>query len=470
MLRFIVSFTLVVMCWAVLVQLYVAPLWAGPLAAGALFVFVVLGQRWFTLRERLLLFASVVVTIAAFLVSHAPWLLILSALERAAFLAAFMLLLALLKEAASTSDAVLGVGQYLTKQPPGRRYLANHVGGHVLGVPLNFGVLSLLGPLIQRGVRADAESNPLVAEIRERRQLTALARGFSAIIAWSPTSVSQATIPVMVIGAEAFPVAAMGFCVMVVMIFIGWAEDKLRFKSLRAKLDAQGIQVPVEHPVFPARDFKWFLGICLLMVALAVSFMLVFNVRIVPALMLAAPLITCFWFWLQNRSSARARELTLARCKRLVSDTLPSVSPEAITLSAAGYVGMVAGGLIPGESFAETLGLETISPVIIYIAVAGIMPLASCIAMPPMMVGTFFAAMLTSQILPELDMSMLGFAIAMGWMLNLTGSPFGATNLILSRVTGLPGTTLSWRWNGVYTLLMFAVVVAAMIGFANLRS
>ncbi len=464
------SSTLVVMCAAVLLQLYLAPLWAGPLAASALFAFVITGQRWFSLRERLLLLAGAVVSIAAFIVSDMPWPLILSAMERAAFLAAFMLLLALLKEAASTSDAVREVGQYLTKQPPGRRYLANHVGGHVLGVPLNFGVLSLLGPLIQRGVRADAKSNPLVAEIRERRQLTALARGFSAIIAWSPTSVAQAMIPVMVIGADAFSVSVMGFCVVVVMIFVGWSEDRFRFKSLRAKLNAQGIQVPVEHPVFPSRDFKVFMGICGLLVGLALLFMAGFKVSIVPALMLASPVVTCFWFWLQNRTSERAGELTIERCKGLMRETLPSVSPEAVTLSAAGYVGMVAGGLVPGDAFAEEFGLANISPVFIYIAVAAIMPIASCVAMPPMMVGTFFAAMLTSTVLPALDMSMLGFAIAMGWMLNLTGSPFGATNLILSRVTGIPGTTLSWRWNGAYTLVMFAVVVIATILFAYLRS
>ena len=50
---------------------------------------------------------------------------------------------------------MLSLGDYLTRQPPGRRYLAIHTGGHAMGVLLNFGTLSLLGPLIVRGVGGD---------------------------------------------------------------------------------------------------------------------------------------------------------------------------------------------------------------------------------------------------------------------------------------------------------------------------
>ena len=54
--------------------------------------------------------------------------------------------------------------------------------------------------------------------------------------------------------------------------------------------------------------------------------------------------------------------------------------------------------------------------------------------------------------------------MALAWALNLTASPFGATALILSRITGIAGTTLSWRWNAGFTLAAWAwciVVLAA---------
>jgi len=154
--------------------------------------------------------------------------------------------------------------------------------------------------------------------------------------------------------------------------------------------------VTVEHPKFPANDFKWFMSICAMLVGLAGTLIFIFGVSIVPALMLAAPVMTCFWIWLQNRRVENGTALTQERCKQLVMETLPSVSPEAVTLSVAGYIGMVAGGLLPAEKFADALGLTEMSPILIYIAVAAIMPLASCIAMPPMMIATFLAAILTS--------------------------------------------------------------------------
>ena len=64
------------------------------------------------------------------------------------------------------------------------------IGGHLAGILMNFGAVSLLAPLIQRGVRADpieTEEDERRAQIRERRQLSALVRGFSPVITWAPT-------------------------------------------------------------------------------------------------------------------------------------------------------------------------------------------------------------------------------------------------------------------------------------------
>ena len=64
-----------------------------------------------------------------------------------------------------------------------------------------------------------------------------------------------------------------------------------------------------------------------------------------------------------------------------------------------------------------------------------------------------------------LDPTLLGFAFIMGWCLNLTGSPFGTTVLMVGRATGVRGTTLSWRWNGLFTLAAAAVVAGALFAF-----
>ena len=85
-----------------------------------------------------------------------------------------------------------------------------------------------------------------------------------------------------------------------------------------------------------------------------------------------------------------------------------------------------------------------------------------------MLVVTFLGSLFSA--LPELDLdpTILGFALVMGWGLNLVASPFSATSLVLSRVTGIPGTTISWRWNGLYSLISYAIVALFLTVFSNL--
>ena len=77
------------------------------------------------------------------------------ALSRAAYLASFILLMALLREGALTSRSVIDLGRFLTFQPPQRRFVAVFSGAHVLSVMINLGALSLLASIVQRGVRTD---------------------------------------------------------------------------------------------------------------------------------------------------------------------------------------------------------------------------------------------------------------------------------------------------------------------------
>jgi hypothetical protein len=191
-----------------LAELHLHAAWAGLAAAMLLIAFVVVGQSRLGLRERYLLALAAAATIAALVLSDAPWELMRRGLGQATFLAAFMLLLALLRDGAITSPSVLALGQYLTRRPPGQRYIAIHLGGHALGVVLNFGALSLLGPLIQRGAETDARDNPELAQWRLQRQMSALARGFSWIIAWSPTAVTQALVVSVVAGSRPLLVGA----------------------------------------------------------------------------------------------------------------------------------------------------------------------------------------------------------------------------------------------------------------------
>ena len=92
-------------------------------------------------------------------------------LSRAAYLAAFIMLVTSLRQGAFGSNSILTIGRFLTSQPPGRRYFALHIGGHFMGALLNFGAISLLRLLFRRGMEAKRDDSPQeLSDIRLRRQ------------------------------------------------------------------------------------------------------------------------------------------------------------------------------------------------------------------------------------------------------------------------------------------------------------
>lgn len=452
------------LCLAVLAHLYFGTRTAALVSAIAYLAFVVTGQKHFRTRERILLTLAVILTVTASQIAIDFATLVERALIQAAFLAAFMILLALLREGAVTSDAVLGVGRYLTRQPPGRRYAAISAGGHALGIFLNFGALSLLGPLIQRGLREGAdEADRYLLAIREQRQISALARGFSWIIVWSPTAVTQALVPTVVAGAEQGRIAAIGIAVTIAVLLAGWAEDRWRGARARAKLAAEGrASAQIAKLPFPHRDFAMFSLVCVTLAMLTGLVILMTGVRTIPALMLVAPVVTVGWLWLQVRRSPGAGARLRARLAEIIHVSAPRGSPEALTLSSAGFCGIIAAGLTDAQALAEMIRLDAAPPLAIYLAAAAIVPIASNAAMPPILTVTFLGSLFSALPEPPADPTLLGAAFALGWALNLTASPFGATALVTSRVTGIPATTLSWRWNGTFTLIAYLVVAAAL--------
>ncbi|MEM8647552.1 MAG: hypothetical protein AAGF86_14560, partial [Pseudomonadota bacterium] len=150
------------------------------------------------LREYYLLGVSFVLAVFVWRAEGDTWQTLLTGVDRGAYLASFMMLMALLREGAITSPSVKALGTYLTHQPPKRRFLALFSGSHFFSVLINLGAVSLLTPFIQRGVRGDAPLDaPLdeVQQIRERRQLSAVHRGFCWFLVWAPTAVTQAILP-----------------------------------------------------------------------------------------------------------------------------------------------------------------------------------------------------------------------------------------------------------------------------------
>ena len=169
---------------------------ASAVSVAALLGATLVGLPRMGTRERLLLAVSIAVGGWVALSVPEAGGAIYEALDRAAFLAAFMLLLAVLRDGAQSSADVEACGAWLTRQPPSRRYGAIAVGSHVLFLLINIGTLSLLAPLIRAGIRDSqaAGDDPEVVAAKERRQHCAQIRGWACAIIWAPTTVTQAVL------------------------------------------------------------------------------------------------------------------------------------------------------------------------------------------------------------------------------------------------------------------------------------
>ena len=463
-----VSASMMALSAAVLVSLYTAHEWPMTIAFAAFAVFVVTGRPLYGRREKFLLTFSVGLTIAVYIwVSNANQL-VFSAFERAAFLAAFMILLALLREGAVTSPAVLEVGSYLTRQPPSRRYLSIHLGGHLLAIILNFGALNLLGPLIMRGIAASTP-DPQVAAIRQERQISALLRGFSWMVAWSPTAITQALVFAIVPGVDPVRMVIIGLLLVTLTTGAGWALDWHTGRKARRVISATARPQFTAGEPFPARAFRDFATVCTCLAGATIAVILALGVSTIPALMLVAPIVTGLWIVKQNAGRTDWASSVVARMKDVAGQSMPRGSPEAVTLACAGYCGICAAGLVDPQWFADRFGLAEWHELQIYAAAMLLPALLSNIGLPPLMVITFLGTLLSA--LPGLDYdpTLLAMAFCVGWALNLTGSPFGVTTIILARITAIPGRTLAWRWNGWFSLATLAIATIVLVVFSQIR-
>ncbi len=456
-----------------MVQHYAHVAAPGWLAIAAYLGFCVAGQGLFRLRERLLLSVAVALTLLEFLFGSDAPATVHRALEQASFLAAFMLLLGVLKEAAASSPAVIACGRYLTRQPPGRRYSAIAGGAHILTVLLNFGSLSLLSPLVQAGVRAGREAGDpdWIAAIKERRQMSALVRGFAVAIVWAPTTVTQAILISLFPATDTLLVLLAGLGLAALCLTLGWTEDRLRWLRVRRRLQREGKAPVYGRDPAPRTAFRDFALVSASLIGLAAAIRLLTGVETVPALMLASPILTLAWIYRQSRGHGWrvAAGATARRAVGIVGRAVPASSPEALTLSTAGYIGIMLAALVPGDLVAAVASPEVLPPALLLILLPAVIILATQVALTAIVMVVFIGSALGGLDPLPLPPDLMVIAMAGGWAISLTASPFAAGALIISRMTGLSPFDMTWRWNGLYSLLAYLLLAAWLLVLLQLR-
>lgn len=456
-----------------LLQLYSGLEAAGILASILVVLVAAIGARALRLREAYLLALSAALLLAVGTAGLPVWDVAREGLARASFLASFILLMALLREAAVTSPSVAQLGTYLTRQPPGRRFLAIFAGSHVFAVLINLGALSLLAPIIQRGVREAAEpGQPLddIGRVRERRQLSAALRGFSWFLVWAPTAVTQAVMPTLMSGIEAFRLMALGLALAAAMMAVSWLEDRLRWRRFRRQLLSEGRLPAVSKAAFPTAAVRSLACVSAALFGLPLVFMSIFPVTIVVGVMLAAPLIVAAWVLVQHGAhrGAGQRAAATRRLGDIAFVEIPGFVREAVFLACAGFIGTVAARLVSVDALAAAIDLAAQPDWLVLWGLTVVVWAFGQVGLSPITMAVFLGSLVAELPAGAVDITLAALAIATGTAVSTAGAPFSSGAVLLARVTGHPPTTLTWRWNGLYILSTFAVLAVIDIALVNL--
>lgn len=428
---------------------FTGSLWAGVPAYVAMALTVIVALPRLGLREYYLLTLSGAMGGLLWALHDDPFDATIRALDQAVFLMAFLLCISLIQEAAQTSQSVARLGGYLARQPGGRRFVGLYTGTMSMAVIFNIGTLSLLAPLITRAA-AESPDDPL-SPIRERRQLNAVIRGFSWSVVWSPTAIAPLALFGLLPQADRAIWIGLGLGLAFVMLLLGWLEDRIVWRNHTA--EAYGLP-PVSAASLPVQALKRFLGVCIGLAVLTGVLMVLFGLGVPGALMGAAPLVMLGWLRVQDVDMS-------AQLHHIANQGLPATAPAAVTLACAGLVGIAGAALLPAQAIADWMNLASIPAWIFLFGTTLAVTILSQFGLSPIMMAVFFGAVLA--VLESLPAShtLTALAVAAGLAVSSTFSPFAAGVVFLSRVTPHAGTTLTYRWNGLFTALSLIVLTAA---------
>ena len=416
-------------------------------AAGVLVLSILLTAPRFGIRETYLLTIVVILSTLVWLTVASPLDVIAEGARQAAFLMSFVLLVGLIQQAAQTSRDVKTCGEYLTNQPPGRRYVSIFLGTHYMSHVFNLGIIALIAPLIMKGTEDAADPrNP----IRRRRQISAMLTGFGWGVVWSPTAIAPLALLTLLPGAERLPWMIAGFFIALVVLFAGWAEDKARWKP-------GAFSAPMAPPPFPKAAFAGFGALCLVLLILTLTGMAVFDQNVVFGLMLASPIILVGWLMLQYQGNAGA---TGARVGEIYRTFLPNSAPIGVSLACSGFIGRVAAHLTPSEAIADYLNIMAMPGWLFMWALSLFVMAMSWLALSPIMLAVFLGAVLAELPAMPIERTWAALAISSGWALSMMTSPFATTVLLNTQITGIPGLTyVGWNWR--FSVMAIAILAGS---------
>lgn len=346
--------------------------------------------------------------------------------------------LGFLREAAETSPLVQQCGELMVRQPPGRRYLVLTLGSHLISLVLNFGVLPLLGTMVMKGNTLDAAGGEQrIVDIRTKRMLSAMLRGFAMMTAWSPLSVSFAVTVVVIPGLDWTQLLPIQAGLAALLLALGWYLDRRAY--------------PPGGPPRPASDLPtdwrpaWRMtALVAAVVCTSVALAEMLGVKLVVGAMVAVPPSALVWLWWQKRRPV----LVLKELGHSLLRSMPNFRDEVAMLGGAMFAGTIAAAFLSPDHIGELVQGLGLPPLVLVILLAwSIMALAQ-VGVSQIASVTLLGGALV-HVAPPL---VLASAMMGAWGLSACSTVVGAAVLTVARIGGVSVKVVGRDWNGLYVI------------------
>lgn len=366
---------------------------------------------------------------------------ILAGLERMVFLGALLTALGFMRVVATQDRHFDSAGRYLASQPPARRYVSMYFGGHLFTTLLNMGGLGLLVETVNTALESRRNSmSPLVFQLRQRRIVSAIMRGFSTIAFWTPFGIALNSLLLVFPGLLWIDVAPFGLLFVSIALIFGWSLDDLdrRLRPLhpRSRVDP------------PGKNDHWSALLVVLHIlglgTVILTLDILLPVSFQSVLLFIVPGYALLWI---TRLYGRAGLPTL---RTEFIERAPGFVTEIGVFSMAGLLGPIIAALVPEAAMNSVFSIVGDQPVALALAllwttvlfsVLGIHPIISVIVLGELVVRNGGISELAATL-----------ALLSGWAGAVTLAPFATTAVFISQLVNQGVWRVTWGWNGVYGL------------------
>ena len=430
--------------------------WAWPdlMAKGGTLLAVALLSLSATWGRRTFVLIGLALAAYIFAMAEDPGAIIGPALSQASFITAFFCALATLRHTAEISGPITRAAIYLAQQPPGRRYTALVLGAQVFALVLNYGSISLLGTMA-RGSAA-REKDPLIRQVRTRRMLLAVHRGFAASLVWSPLSFAMVISTTVVAGASWASVLPLALVSAGLQTGVGWLLDRL------VKTRVPASRIP---PYVKTGSATALLPVLLLLVLVATPVFIIhsaFGTSAALSVLAVVPVIAALWLMAEAGPGKRLPQIRYHGGDFLFRE-LPGYGGEIILLAMAGFLGSGAGAMLAPALAESGLHMELLPPWLLLLIPIWLIPIGGQFGMNPILFVSLFGPLLPDPAAIGIAPAAMVLALTGGWAIAAVTSPFTASVMLIARLGDVTPADVSFRWNGVFALSVGALMSALVL-------